>query len=60
MKKSLLTIINEEIPSLKVSSVGPEDTTIYYDAYAMEEDVERLKILLKGLSVELKIERRVF
>lgn len=60
MKKSLITIINEEIPTLKVSSVGPADTTIYYDAYALEEDVERLKVLLKGLGLKIKVERRVF
>lgn len=59
-KKSVTQIINEEIPALKVSILEVGDKTLYYDADAAEDDVQKLVELLEKLKVTIKIERRVF
>lgn len=59
-KKPLHEIINDQLPSLKVSIIKLDDEVLYYDAYAEETEVEQLKDLLKELKVNVKIERRVF
>lgn len=59
-KKPLHEIINDQLPSLKVSIIKLDDEVLYYDAYADETEVEKLKDLLAELKVQIKIERRVF
>lgn len=59
-KKPLHEIINDRFPSLKVSILKMDDEVLYYDAYAAEDEIEKMKDLLAELKAEIKIERRVF
>jgi len=59
-KKSIVDIVNQEIPGLKVYDMESIDSTLYYGTNSSEDDIQKLKGLLKKLGLKTKIERIPF